>query len=40
MNGITAMVISLLLRLSMALVAIIAGTLHPKPITIGMKLLP
>ena len=34
------MVISLLFRLSIALVAIIAGTLHPNPMTIGMKDLP
>ena len=40
MKGIMAMVISLLFRLSIALVAIIAGTLHPNPMTIGMKDLP
>ena len=40
MNGIIAMVIILLLRLSMARVAMIAGTLHPNPMTIGMKDLP
>ena len=40
MKGIMAMVISRLLRLSIALVAMIAGTLHPNPITMGMNDLP
>ena len=40
MKGISAMVIRRLLRLSMVRVAIMAGTLQPKPITMGMKLLP
>ena len=35
-----SMVMSLLLRLSMVLVAIMAGTLHPNPIIIGMNDLP
>ena len=39
-NGMMAIVIRRLLRLSIARVAIIAGTLQPKPITIGMKDLP
>ena len=36
MNGIMAIVMSLLFRLSMERVAIIAGTLQPKHITIGI----
>ena len=40
MNGMMAMVIILLFRLSMARVAMIAGTLQPNPMTIGMKDLP
>ena len=40
MNGIMAIVMSLLFRLSMERVAIIAGTLQPKPITIGIKDFP
>ena len=39
-NGIISIVISLLFRLSMVLVAIIAGTLQPKPIIIGMNDFP
>ena len=39
-NGIISIVISLLLRLSMVLVAIIAGTLQPKPIIIGINDFP
>ena len=40
MNGMMAMVIIRLFLLSIARVAIIAGTLQPKPITIGMNDLP
>ncbi|CCX51555.1 unknown [Alistipes sp. CAG:514] len=40
MNGMMAIVMRRLLRLSIARVAMIAGTLQPKPITIGMKDLP
>ena len=40
MKGTSAMVISRLLRLSMVRVAMMAGTLQPNPITMGMKLLP
>ena len=40
MNGRMAMVIRRLFLLSMVLVAMIAGTLQPNPITIGMKLFP
>ena len=39
-KGTRAMVIRRLLRLSIVRVAIMAGTLQPKPITMGMKLLP
>ena len=39
-NGMMAIVMRRLLRLSIARVAMIAGTLQPKPITIGMKDLP
>ena len=39
-NGIMAIVTRRDFRLSMERVAIIAGTLHPKPITMGMKLFP
>ena len=40
MNGMMAMVISRLFRLSMERVAMMAGTLQPKPITMGMNDLP
>ena len=40
MNGSVIMVMRRLLRLSMVRVAITAGTLQPKPISIGMKDLP
>ncbi len=40
MNGFINMVINRLLRLSMVRVAIIAGTLQPKPMTKGMNDLP
>ena len=39
-NGMMAIVMRRLLRLSIARVAMIAGTLQPKPITIGMKDFP
>ncbi len=40
MRGITMMVVSLLRLFSRILVAIIAGTEQPKPMSIGMKLFP
>ena len=39
-KGVTSIVIMRLLRLSMVRVAIIAGTLQPKPISIGMNDFP
>ena len=39
-RGMISIVISRLFGLSMVLVAIIAGTLHPNPITIGMNDFP
>ena len=40
MNGMMAMVIMRLFLLSIARVAMMAGTLQPNPMTIGMKDLP
>ena len=40
MNGTTSMVTSLLRLLSMVRVAMMAGTLQPKPMMRGMKDLP
>ena len=40
MNGVTSIVISLLLRLSIVRVAIMAGTLQPKPMSMGMNDFP
>ena len=40
MKGMMAMVTSRLFRLSMLRVAMMAGTLQPKPMTMGMKLFP
>ena len=40
MKGVTSMVFSLSLRFSRALEAIMAGTVHPKPRSMGMKALP
>ena len=40
MNGMMSMVTRRLFGLSMVRVAMTAGTLHPKPMTIGMKDFP
>ena len=40
MKGFIIMASILSLRFSRVLVAIIAGTLHPKPTSMGMKALP
>jgi hypothetical protein len=40
MNGMISIVMSLLFLFSIVLIAIMAGTLQPNPMTIGMKDLP